>query len=380
MKLTTRSLVLGMIMVACPAFAEPITYQGRLADNGQPADGSYDLIFTLYDVASGGVAVASVEQVGVQLSDGLLTTDLDFGDQVFEGDRWLEIQVRNNGGRSYSTLQPRQPVRPAPSAIDHRLEPWATTPDGLAAGDGASRLTINGTTPFNAFSYLTVDTPAGDNGFGGVYVTGATADAFPFYGLSNPSGGGVAYAYLHGPTGELRIFNQNDEHVVIESDGDVRVAGMLRAQTVQYSQQNIRFLRIPAEGFIADDGLVSAIYGGIGMSIQGQGEARAPLMLPLGANIQSIEFDYYMPLAGRTMTCVLGTRGPTAETSLSVIGSVSSSVSGVDAVRSMTMDTFTNPVVNPVAADYVLVANVSPSWSGSFLRSALVTYTVSQPD
>jgi len=35
------------------------TYQGVLTDNGNPADGSYDLQFKLYDAASGGQQVGS---------------------------------------------------------------------------------------------------------------------------------------------------------------------------------------------------------------------------------------------------------------------------------------------------------------------------------
>jgi len=34
-----------------------ITYQGKLSDAGNPANGSYDLKFTLYDAASAGGAV-----------------------------------------------------------------------------------------------------------------------------------------------------------------------------------------------------------------------------------------------------------------------------------------------------------------------------------
>ena len=95
------------------------TYQGRLKSAGQPANGNYDLRFTLYDAASGSGQVGSpVTNAPVIVTNGNFTVSLDFG-AVFSGEaRWLEIGVRTNGSSSpYGTLSPRQPLTPTPYAL-----------------------------------------------------------------------------------------------------------------------------------------------------------------------------------------------------------------------------------------------------------------------
>ena len=94
-------------------------YQGRLTDNGAPANGSYDVKFTIYDAATGGSAlVNSITNASLTVSNGLFTAALDFGAGIFTGaDRWLELGVRTNGGGAFATLDPRQQVTPTPYAI-----------------------------------------------------------------------------------------------------------------------------------------------------------------------------------------------------------------------------------------------------------------------
>src|SRR5438270_1985229 len=60
------------------------TYQGRLNDGASPANGSYDLRFTIYDAASNGVALAnSLTNGATTVSNGLFSVTLDFGIGVF---------------------------------------------------------------------------------------------------------------------------------------------------------------------------------------------------------------------------------------------------------------------------------------------------------
>jgi len=96
------------------------TYQGRLNDNGNPANGIYDLRFTIYDAAGGGSSVGSViTNATTSVSNGLFTVTLDFGAGVFDGNpRWLEIGVKSNGvAGAHIPLTPRQPLTPSPYAI-----------------------------------------------------------------------------------------------------------------------------------------------------------------------------------------------------------------------------------------------------------------------
>ena len=96
------------------------TYQGRLMDSGQPANGNYDVQFYLRDALVAGNPVGVTNRLApVPMSGGLFTATLDFGANIFDGSaRWLEIGVRTNGSSgAFTTLTPRQPVMPAPYAI-----------------------------------------------------------------------------------------------------------------------------------------------------------------------------------------------------------------------------------------------------------------------
>lgn len=116
--LRVLALLLSAISAAS-AQSTAFTYQGRLNEGGTPAAGLYDLRGTLHDAVSGGAPlIRPVTNSAVAVSNGLFTIALDFGAKVFNGqDRWLEISVRTNGGGAFTTLAPRQPMTPSPSAL-----------------------------------------------------------------------------------------------------------------------------------------------------------------------------------------------------------------------------------------------------------------------
>ena len=95
------------------------TYQGRLNDGANPASGSYDLKFTIFNVDTGGVQVLDpLTNSAVGVSNGLFTVTLDFGAGVFDGAaRWLEIGVRPEAAGDFATLSPRQALTASPYAI-----------------------------------------------------------------------------------------------------------------------------------------------------------------------------------------------------------------------------------------------------------------------
>jgi endosialidase-like protein/Regulator of Chromosome Condensation (RCC1) repeat protein len=95
------------------------TYQGRLNDNGQPANGNYDFQFRLYDSPTNGGQVPVIPvSPNVPVSNGLFTTGMDFGSGVFNGTTYyLEIAVQPKNGGGFTTLSPRQVILPVPGAV-----------------------------------------------------------------------------------------------------------------------------------------------------------------------------------------------------------------------------------------------------------------------
>lgn len=95
------------------------TYQGWLNDGANPASGSYDLTFSLYDTnVLGNLLAGPLTNSATAINNGLFTVTLDFGADVFTGSNdWLEISVRTNGAGAFSVLSPRQQTLPTPYAI-----------------------------------------------------------------------------------------------------------------------------------------------------------------------------------------------------------------------------------------------------------------------
>lgn len=146
MKMLLRhSLLLTLFLAFAPGLhaAPPgagFTYQGRLQRDNCPADGLYDFLFHLYDAPISGNQVGpGLSTNAVSVSDGLFTVELNFGPGVFTGEtRWLHISVQTNGGARYTSLLPRQPVTPAPTAYyarDAGMASHATTAGGLTASN-----------------------------------------------------------------------------------------------------------------------------------------------------------------------------------------------------------------------------------------------------
>ena len=150
---TIASLVLiGATAQLCLAggLGNAFTYQGQLKDGFAPANGSYDLTFSLFGVSSGGSAVGGpVTNSATGVTNGLFTVALDFGANFPGADRWLEIAVRTNGAGAFSTLTPRQSITAAPYAITAGNLTGTVSATGLS-GTYSSAITFNNAA--NSFS------------------------------------------------------------------------------------------------------------------------------------------------------------------------------------------------------------------------------------
>ena len=149
-------LALSSALTVAAPLGTAFTYQGKLTDGGNSANGSYDLTFTLFATNSGGAAVAGpLTNSPVGVTNGLFTVTLDFGGSVFIGNAcWLELGARTNGGASFTTLSPRQPLTPSPYSL-------------YAPGAGNAQTVLNGV--YTTGSYAN---PAWLTSLAGTKVTG----------------------------------------------------------------------------------------------------------------------------------------------------------------------------------------------------------------
>ncbi len=126
MKVKVSILILGIILLlgqgnSCDAVpvGSAFTHQGQLREVNIPANGTFDFEFKLYDDPNDGSQLGSDQLVsGVNVTNGLFTTLLDFGESVFNGEAsWVELAVKGFGEPNWTTLAPRQELTPAPYAI-----------------------------------------------------------------------------------------------------------------------------------------------------------------------------------------------------------------------------------------------------------------------
>ena len=129
MRTKLHSLFAMLALLAASTFNEQLgiaraqgtafTYAGQLQDNGSPASGTYNLAFTLFTNNIGEAAIAGpVITNGVTVANGLFAVLVDFGPGAFTGQSaWLEVAVETNGASGFTTLSPRQQLRPTPYAI-----------------------------------------------------------------------------------------------------------------------------------------------------------------------------------------------------------------------------------------------------------------------
>ena len=113
-----------------------LTYQGKLSDGAQPANGTYDLQFQLFDQPTGGTAWTSLITLDdVPVTNGVFTVQLDLGANaqleggsvdylklnpkiMDAGNSFFEISVRaGTSTGAYTVLTPRQPLTAVPLAM-----------------------------------------------------------------------------------------------------------------------------------------------------------------------------------------------------------------------------------------------------------------------
>lgn len=265
------------------ALGTAFTYQGQLFDSGNPAEGLYDLRFSLYDAAYAGNLIGTVNQNDILVDNGIFIVQLDFG-AVFNGTAyWLEIGVRPGASSgAYTALAPRQPITAAPYALyaqrvgshDHLGQTWSGNSNplivngsygGSTSTSGAPLILTN--TGGDGLRIQQAGTPsdavnsansngieiAGAQHFGlyvgwsgndGVYIAKTGAPSGGPVTSASPNGFEVTHAEGHG----VFVGNANDDGMRVYQAGEdglnVRAAtvnGMLIEQVGTPSATNISF-------------------------------------------------------------------------------------------------------------------------------------------
>ena len=249
MKIKTAPLVAALALLALStlnpqlstarAQGTAFTYQGRLNSSGAPANGSYDIAFTLYTTnVTGSALIGPVTNSAVAVTNGLFTTLVNFGTGVFTGaSNWLAIAVSTNGANSFSTLAPRQQVTPTPYAL-------------YAGSANASNLV--GTIPAMQLPATVVT-----NGASGVNLSGS----FTFTGGSSTN---LSAWQLNGNAGTT---NGNYLGTADNQPLEIRVGGV-RAGLISPSNGSPNIVFGPAQNIISNTTAGASILGGSGNMVE----------------------------------------------------------------------------------------------------------------
>jgi hypothetical protein len=229
MVLLALSTVNLQFSTAC-AQGTVFTYQGRLNDGGQPANGTnYGMVFYLYNVPAGGTALGNLGIASVTVSNGLFTTPLDFGNQFDGTPRWLEISVQKNGG-SFTTLTPRQQLLPTPYAI------LAGTAGGLSGTLPVSQ--VSGVVPLAQLPAVVMTNSETGVTLGGTFS--GTGAGLTSLNASQLTSGTVPLTQLPG------VVLTNGQTGMVTLNGDLLLIpqGWMGALTVYYYLDNITLLHV----------------------------------------------------------------------------------------------------------------------------------------
>lgn len=213
---------LGCSVLGASAQGTAFTYQGRLHGGDGPANGSYDLTFSLFDaLVAGAQQGVTITNLGTVVSNGLFALTLDFGNQFPGENRWLEIGVRTNGAEAFAILEPRQALTATPYAI---------TAGGVSTGAPLNASSLNSGTVGDARLSTNVALRAGGNTFSGDQVINGDQTVNGVFNLNTAPYPGVT-AFLRARPGDnlpLAVQGTNGVNLLLVfTNGQANVAGDL---------------------------------------------------------------------------------------------------------------------------------------------------------
>jgi len=179
---------------AKPFFSQTeFSYQGQLRESGMPANGIYDIQFTLYASQTDKNALASIVHEDVVVTNGQFSVKLDFGRIGADGkELWLELALRyGSSADACTTLAPRQRLTSAPYAILAQRESWSLigVPVGFFEGISDARTSD----PLNVGSGKAGTPDNIEETPGGAIALGTSNFLAKFDGAGNPTANSILF-------------------------------------------------------------------------------------------------------------------------------------------------------------------------------------------
>ena len=113
-------VIAAMSLSISQAQITAFSYQGQLADGSGPANGIYDVRFSLYGSTNcdDQPVAGPITNAATSVTQGVFFTSVDFGTGACSGAQlWLQLDVRTNGASTFMPLSPRQPLLAVPYAV-----------------------------------------------------------------------------------------------------------------------------------------------------------------------------------------------------------------------------------------------------------------------
>lgn len=392
--------VLGVVLAAGLAQAEPFVYQGSLAENGQAAEGQYDFEFLLYDSEFGGSQIGTVQILDdLDVTSGGFTAELDFGDAAFVGSqRWLEIRVRegaSDGG--YTLLSPRTKIGSTPQswyasraglADDLTNSFWShLAPGVLQIGENQSTdtLILNFNQVIEPTDVLVVHSAA--NGPGGMTLS-TWGNGLPYYGYAT-NGAPRAKTYYDPFTDAWVVSKNGSDLLEIDANNDVVITNNLIVDGSITSMGGGGSTLVGYKTYTPDTIFLSFSFerlfdndAGAVQTPNSTGYLRMDMDLPHGAVITNINVQFWDETAGTDLSFQLWKRD---RVSLAFSSEILGESSGFVSNMVQTLDIVPDPalVIDNTECTYTLrVFSTSGSWPSQGLmgvRSVMFEYEQTLP-
>lgn len=389
---TALVLASGIAISSSVVIAEPFVFQGRLNDEGAPADGMYDLEFVLFATDVGGAQVGPTVTLEDQLvEDGNFQVELDFGD-VFDGStRWVEISVRDGadvGG--FTELAPRLKVGSAPQAsfatkagvANTLTEPfWTEAPGILYFGDdgGMDKFFFNRNRVIVPTDVMVVQ--SNQNGMGGLTLSSYT-NGMPYFGYA--TGGFMRAKSYYDPISDAWVVNKDGDQLEIDANNDVIVTNNLivggTITSMGQSETTTGYKSYTPDSIwagFAFDRVFNSFAGAI-VSQGSNSYLRADIDLPHGAEITNITLEYVDRVGNNDIRVQLWRR---ELTSLNYVAETLMDSTGSDAnmVQVMSITPAAPIMIDNTECTYSLrifaTAGTWPTAGNLGVRTILVEYT-----